>query len=123
VCLQQKAGYERCPSEYGTETGITGSSESDEPGRATPAWWPQNATRALPDEGVRGAQSGGAGQGELLKLEIKTFSHAAEQFVEWAKGEHRERPNTWKRLRGSMTSLKVFFGHQPLPFDNRRSDS
>ena len=56
----------------------------------------------------------GQGQGELLKLEIKTFSDAAEQFVEWAKGEHRERPNTWKRLRGSMTSLKVFFGHQPL---------
>src|SRR6478672_5282346 len=54
------------------------------------------------------------GRGEALKLEVKTFSDAADQFIAWAKGEHRDKPNTWKRLRGSITSLKVFFGHQPL---------
>jgi hypothetical protein len=53
------------------------------------------------------------GRGELLKVEVKTFGDAAEQFIEWAKGEHRQKANTWKRLRGSMTSLKLFFGHQP----------
>jgi len=54
------------------------------------------------------------GRGASLRLEVKTFSEAADQFIEWAKGEHRDKPNTWKRLRGSVTSLKVFFGNQPL---------
>jgi integrase len=54
------------------------------------------------------------GRSELLKLQVKPFIDAAEQFIEWAKGEHREKPGTWKRLRGSMTSLKTFFGNQPL---------
>jgi site-specific recombinase XerD len=44
---------------------------------------------------------------------VKTFRGAAQQFIQWAKGEHRQKPNTWKGLRGSMTSLKVF-GNQPL---------
>jgi ribosomal protein L15 len=34
------------------------------------------------------------GQGELLKLEVKTFSDAAEQFVEWANGGSPDSP--WK---------------------------
>lgn len=73
----------------------------------------RNASAALMAEAVaRNAVN--QGKGESLKLEVKTFSDAAAQFVEWAKGEHRDKPNTWKRLRGSMTSLKVFFGHQPL---------
>ena len=73
----------------------------------------RNASAALMKES-EARKAVGQGQGELLKLEVRTFSDAAEQFVEWAKGEHRDRPNTWKRLSGSMTSLKVFFGHQPL---------
>ena len=54
------------------------------------------------------------GKGDHLRLEVRAFSDAADQFIEWAKGEHHDRPNTWKRLRGSMTSLKAFFKIQPL---------
>jgi integrase len=54
------------------------------------------------------------GRGELLKLQATVFRDAADQFIEWAKGEHRAKPNTWKRLQASMTSLKAFFGNRPL---------
>lgn len=54
------------------------------------------------------------GKGDQIRLEVRPFSDAAEQFVEWARGEHHDRPGTWKRLRGSLTSLKDFFGLQPL---------
>ena len=54
------------------------------------------------------------GKGDQLHLEVRAFSDAAEQFIEWAKGEHCDKPQTWKRLRGSMTSLKEFFKTLPL---------
>ncbi len=54
------------------------------------------------------------GRGDHLRLTIKPFSDAADQFIEWAKGEYRTKPNTWKRLRGSMTSLREYFGKLPL---------
>jgi hypothetical protein len=55
-----------------------------------------------------------AGRSAEIKLTPKAFNEAADQFIEWAKGEHRAKPNTWKRLRGSMTALKTFFGARPL---------
>jgi site-specific recombinase XerD len=54
------------------------------------------------------------GKGDHLHLEVRGFSDAADQFIEWAKGEHRAKPHTWKRLRTSMTSLREFFKMQPL---------
>ena len=54
------------------------------------------------------------GRADELSLDPKPFSSAADMFVQWAMGEHREKPETWKRLRGSCTSLKAFFGHQPV---------
>jgi integrase len=54
------------------------------------------------------------GRAELFKLQAKAFRDAADQFIEWAKGEHQAKPNTWKRLRGSITSLKEYFGKRPL---------
>ena len=54
------------------------------------------------------------GKADLLRLQIKPFSEAGKQFVTWAQGEYRKKPNTWKRLRGSMASLTVFFGKAPL---------
>jgi integrase len=54
------------------------------------------------------------GQSHLLRLEVTPFSAAADQFIEWAKGEYREHPNSWKRLRGSMKSLKVHFAKRPI---------
>ena len=63
------------------------------------------------------------GRAEQLKTQVKPFSDAADQFIEWAKGEHREKPATWKRLRVSMRSLKVFFGASTAPHDHRGSGS
>ena len=54
------------------------------------------------------------GHGDQLDRTIKPFSDAADQFITWAKGEHRARPNTWKRLRASMASLREFFGNRPV---------
>ena len=54
------------------------------------------------------------GKGGHLHLEVRAFSDAADQFIEWAKGEYREHPKSAKRLRTSMTSLKEFFKMQPL---------
>ncbi len=56
----------------------------------------------------------GLGKADHLRIQVRTFSDAAEQFIEWAKGEHREKPATWKRLQVSMASLKQFFKHRPL---------
>jgi integrase len=49
-----------------------------------------------------------------LRLTIVTFSDAADRFIEWAEGEYRTKPNTWKRLHGSLTSAKLFFAKEPL---------
>lgn len=54
------------------------------------------------------------GQGDKLRLEIRTFPDASDLFIEFCKGQYREKPNTWKRLRGSMTALKGFYGSRPL---------
>jgi hypothetical protein len=34
------------------------------------------------------------GRAELFKLQAKPFRDAADQFIEWAKGEHHAKPNT-----------------------------
>ncbi len=54
------------------------------------------------------------GKADQLRLQIRAFSDAADQFVTWAMGEHAGKPATWKRLRGSMTAAKEFFKAQPL---------
>lgn len=54
------------------------------------------------------------GQASELRLQVQPFSSAADQFIEWAKGEYRDHPNSWKRLSVSMTSANVFFGRRPL---------
>lgn len=54
------------------------------------------------------------GRAVELRLEVRPFTSAADTFIEWAKGEYREHPDSWKRLRASMTSLKAQFGKRPL---------
>jgi hypothetical protein len=54
------------------------------------------------------------GRGEELSITVQPFISAAEAFEKWAEGEYSEHPNSWKRLRGSMTSAKLFFGKRPL---------
>src|SRR5262249_11253035 len=54
------------------------------------------------------------GRESELKVRPKPFNDAADAFVEWCKGEYRDHPNSWKRIRASMTSLKEHFGPLPL---------
>jgi len=54
------------------------------------------------------------GRGTELRIQVEPFSSAADAFVTWARGEYVDHPNSWKRLSGSMTGGKVFFGKRPL---------
>ena len=54
------------------------------------------------------------GRGNELRLEVQPFSSAADAFIMWAQGEYRQHSGSWKRLRGSMTSARLFFGKRPL---------
>jgi site-specific recombinase XerD len=48
------------------------------------------------------------------RIRLRTFTDAAREFMEWAQGEYREHPNTWKRISGSLTSAKLFFGKKTV---------
>ena len=54
------------------------------------------------------------GRERELRLEAKPFNRAAEDFLEWARGEHRGSPATVKRLETSFASLVEFFRKQPV---------
>lgn len=54
------------------------------------------------------------GSAHLLKIQAIPFSEAAVKFIEWCKAAHREKPNTWKRTKGSMSTLKVHFGRSAV---------
>jgi integrase len=54
------------------------------------------------------------GKGAQLRVEAIPFSDAADQFLAWCKAHHRNNPNTWKRTRGSLSSLRVHFGRTPV---------
>src|ERR1017187_6140493 len=54
------------------------------------------------------------GRGAEIRLQVEPFNSAADSFTKWAQGEYSTHPNSWKRLSGSMTSAKVFFGRRPL---------
>ena len=55
-----------------------------------------------------------AGQAESLKLKSIPFNEAADQFLEWAEGEHRAHPQTARRLAVSFASCREFFGERPV---------
>lgn len=54
------------------------------------------------------------GQGAELRRLVTPFAGAADAFTKWAEGEYREHPNSWKRLKVSMTSAKLMFKSRPL---------
>jgi integrase len=55
-----------------------------------------------------------SGRAHELKLEMKPFSDAAVEFLQWADGEYRDHPNTARRLRTSFVSLGQFFRTTPI---------
>ena len=54
------------------------------------------------------------GQTDRLSLEVRKFDEAAEEFLKWTEGEHKDHPNTARRLKISFASLKQFFGNTPV---------
>ena len=55
-----------------------------------------------------------AGQAASLKVKVVPFTEAADRFLDWAEGEHREHPETARRLRVSLASCRRFFDAQPV---------
>ncbi len=49
------------------------------------------------------------GRSALLKMEVRSFNEAAEDFLAWVDGKHREHPSTAQRIRTSFASLGEFF--------------
>ena len=54
------------------------------------------------------------GQADRLAVEVRKFGEAADEFLRWADGEHKDHPNTAARLRVSFASLKKYFGTAPV---------
>lgn len=54
------------------------------------------------------------GRAHELKLQIRPFNDAADDFLSWADGEYRDHPNSAKRLRTSFVCLSKFFGRAPV---------
>ena len=48
--------------------------------------------------------------GEEVKKRVR-FNEATERFIAWSRQAHRDHPNTWKRQRTSLASLKEMLGH------------
>jgi integrase len=49
------------------------------------------------------------GKGELLKMEVRSFTEAAAMFLEWADGKYQEHKSTADRIRTSFATLGEFF--------------
>lgn len=54
------------------------------------------------------------GESHLLRVQVVPFSEAAVKFDKACMAQHRNKPNTYKRVKTSMASLKVFFGKTPV---------
>src|SRR5450631_3991842 len=49
-----------------------------------------------------------AGRSAPSRIEAIEFTVAADQFLTWCEG-HAGKPNTWRRVRGSFTSLRLYY--------------
>lgn len=54
------------------------------------------------------------GESHLLRVQVVPFSEASEKFMTACIAQHRSKPNTHKRVRTSLASLKVFFCKTPV---------
>lgn len=54
------------------------------------------------------------GQHDQLTIKTEKFSAAADEFLKWKEGEHKDHPGTARRLGTSFVSLKRFFGNAPV---------
>ena len=54
------------------------------------------------------------GQDPSRRVEVREFNDAAADFLEWAKSQYRQHPNSFMRIKTSFTSLKEFLGKKPV---------
>ncbi len=73
----------------------------------------QNMTKAQQIE-FEYRQSLLEGRRPSRRIIICEFSDAAREFLEWADMQHREHPNSSRRVSVSFASLKEFFGRDPV---------
>jgi site-specific recombinase XerD len=73
----------------------------------------QNVTKAL---GVEAEHRSALREGRqsTRRILVREFNDAADEFLEWVEVEHREHPNSYRRIATSFASAKRFFGRQPV---------
>src|ERR1700730_12470090 len=54
------------------------------------------------------------GRRPTSRILVREFSDAAKEFLDWVEVEHREHPNSYRRIATSFASAKQFFGRQPV---------
>ena len=54
------------------------------------------------------------GRQAIRRIIVRAFADAATDFLNWAKAEHHEHPNSYKRLNTSFASLKEFFPREAV---------
>jgi len=54
------------------------------------------------------------GRNHVRRVVVREFSDAALDFLHWCEVEHRDHPNTQKRIKTSFASAKDFFGKLPV---------
>lgn len=54
------------------------------------------------------------GRRPARRIKVRKFSDAAVDFFCWGKAHYREHPGSFKRIKGSFASLKLFFGAEPV---------
>jgi len=54
------------------------------------------------------------GRSHILNVQAVPFTEAADKFLSWCESAHRNKPNTWRRVKTSFASLVVYFGRKPV---------
>jgi integrase len=73
----------------------------------------QNMREALQMEGEH-LQALREGRRLTRRIVVRQFNDAAKDFLEWAEGEYRQHPNSYKRIKSSFASAKDFFEREPV---------
>ena len=102
-------GSENGSAERETAIGITGSSTSGKNTPATPIWPPHHKTRKTRKQSKQQLQALKSGKTPASQMETITFRDAVERFLPSAEVRYRSKPNSYKRIKTSLSSALVFF--------------
>lgn len=54
------------------------------------------------------------GRRPTRRVVVREFNDAAMEFLDWAKAHYREHPNSYKRIKTSLSSAREFFDKTPV---------